>query len=1009
SVRHYEDSTEYKVKKIEITFKSENDGEDEDEDDPVVTPPSDTVTFDETNKILTVIPGDGSLGNIEEVNFNGWLYKIPTEYYNYNITNVKITRSDSGLTSGVIYISRNNNGKFSWDGYVEGKNYSGNTIELSGANYSLSNYDGYGICLRDDSSSSKVQKLEITFATKGTTPQYTQGNTTHNFTTNGTLSSFYTISGNLATDKGTITYNNISLTQCLKIESTTNISFTNSNAGTLTLVFSADAKDKKILVDEAEKSITDNGSGVYTLTLNLSAGSHTIKKANNSGSNVNLCYMSYNDSVPDTIQNMSKYAEFKEKSVGDNFDILYVNKDSDFKNYQQKKFTKFEVHYRNASVASNNSDWFGIHKHSSLWSKADAYDIFQSNVSTSNNIVTYDYDDIPVTDFYENGFYRMQTDNPKAIQKIVFYFTDTSDFTLWNNVYSANEVLDNSKDISLNSSSTDYQSGLLTKTEVNAYLDKTLSQIVVNFGKNITVNNNQVDNLSIYLNKSDNNWITNTGLYSNGTQAVYQYNHNTLTNHNLSDDFFRVKTTRNTEIKTIVLEFTDGSKFTMKNNSYVEPVILTKSKEVEIKYDTEQYDLITKSDLSEYLNKKITRLETFYDNVKDIELNSTTFIHLRGTDGNQKSHDGGQGVDNNNNSGYFGYNSWGLDQLNDNLLYLKTTVNKKIHKIVFTFDDGSTYTLINTTYNLYEPPTEPEKPKEVHLSSSITLTKITDFTTKSDGNPTVEHEQFGFADETIRSQYLSKYVNRVDIYYRDMLIGFPNYLSDTAIYLIRSQSGANKYPYQYVDENGQTKDSHYWCPDQTDYNFDDNIATWYYKEELADDLGEKFFRIKTSRPDEISKIVINFTDGSTYTMNNTAYVASSKVESSEDDYTYNTGEYVLIAKITLTADGGWRHTLDNLPATDGQGNAYTYHIKETNIYGSDADKYKVLNYTHANGIVLENDSNDIGVTNERKADENINVLPNTGGTGAKGYFIAGIIVMICSAAGYTVIKRRLIR
>ena len=242
-----------------------------------------------------------------------------------------------------------------------------------------------------------------------------------------------------------------------------------------------------------------------------------------------------------------------------------------------------------------------------------------------------------------------------------------------------------------------------------------------------------------------------------------------------------------------------------------------------------------------------------------------------------------------------------------------------------------------------------------------------------------------------------------------MLIGFPDYLSDTAIYLIRSQSGANKYPYQYVDENGQTKDSHYWCPDQTDYNFDDNIATWYYKEELADDLGEKFFKIKTSRPDEISKIVINFTDGSTYTMNNTAYVASSKVESSEDDYTYNTGEYVLIAKITLTADGGWRQTLDNLPATDGQGNAYTYHIKETNIYGSDADKYKVLSYTHENGIVLENDSNNIGVTNARNDDESIIVLPNTGGTGTKGYFVAGIIVMICSAAGYIVIKRRLIR
>ena len=48
----------------------------------------------------------------------------------------------------------------------------------------------------------------------------------HNFTESGKNSNFYTITGNLSTGKGTVTYNGLSLTQCLKLESATNISFT---------------------------------------------------------------------------------------------------------------------------------------------------------------------------------------------------------------------------------------------------------------------------------------------------------------------------------------------------------------------------------------------------------------------------------------------------------------------------------------------------------------------------------------------------------------------------------------------------------------------------------------------------------------------------------------------------------------------------------------------------------------------------------------------------------------
>lgn len=107
------------------------------------------------------------------------------------------------------------------------------------------------------------------------------GSEIHNFTTSGKTSTFYAITGNLSTTKGTVTYNGLTLTQCLKIESSTNISFTTSQASTLTLVFVE--ASATIKVDNVDK-VASNG----IVTVSLSAGSHTITKKDTS----NLFYMS---------------------------------------------------------------------------------------------------------------------------------------------------------------------------------------------------------------------------------------------------------------------------------------------------------------------------------------------------------------------------------------------------------------------------------------------------------------------------------------------------------------------------------------------------------------------------------------------------------------------------------------------------------------------------------------------------------------------------------------------
>ena len=97
-----------------------------------------------------------------------------------------------------------------------------------------------------------------------------EGAIVHNFHESGKASSFFTINGNLSTSKGTITYNGLSLTQCLKLESSTSITFTLTEARTLTLVFNPTAS---VEVDGVAYSSSTN-----IITIELEAGTHTISK-----------------------------------------------------------------------------------------------------------------------------------------------------------------------------------------------------------------------------------------------------------------------------------------------------------------------------------------------------------------------------------------------------------------------------------------------------------------------------------------------------------------------------------------------------------------------------------------------------------------------------------------------------------------------------------------------------------------------------------------------------------
>ncbi len=98
-----------------------------------------------------------------------------------------------------------------------------------------------------------------------------------NFTGLTPSNSFYTFTNcNYSDSKGSATVNGVTYTVCLKIESSTKISFTIEEEMVLTLVFEENETSPSIKIDDV--TVSSSGSNIITYT--LQAGTHTITKKN---------------------------------------------------------------------------------------------------------------------------------------------------------------------------------------------------------------------------------------------------------------------------------------------------------------------------------------------------------------------------------------------------------------------------------------------------------------------------------------------------------------------------------------------------------------------------------------------------------------------------------------------------------------------------------------------------------------------------------------------------------
>ena len=173
-----------------------------------------------------------------------------------------------------LYAGRVNSGDFVWEfnNEVDDKdsevnqalkdlliNYNSNLIAIQGIDKNDSTDSGDGTDTGEGDSSNTGDQI-------------------HNFTESNTSSSFYTIIGSTSTSKGTVVYQDMTLTRALKMGSSARVNFTTNEVGKLTLVLST-ATTRPLLINNVP--YTQDSDGI--INANIEPGSYEIKQGSGSG------------------------------------------------------------------------------------------------------------------------------------------------------------------------------------------------------------------------------------------------------------------------------------------------------------------------------------------------------------------------------------------------------------------------------------------------------------------------------------------------------------------------------------------------------------------------------------------------------------------------------------------------------------------------------------------------------------------------------------------------------
>ena len=170
--------------------------------------------------------------------------------------------------TGYYGAGRLNHGDFLWDFTGKDANYDVDTALKS----ALNNYKSKFVKIFGDDSDETGDDSGNTGGDSGETGDVI----TCDFAGKAPSNSFFSVSGNYSDSKGTATVDGTTYTTCLKIESSTSISFTTSAKMKMTLYFGSGDSKVNIKVDGTKVS---GDTTTKTLTADLEPGSHKLTKA----------------------------------------------------------------------------------------------------------------------------------------------------------------------------------------------------------------------------------------------------------------------------------------------------------------------------------------------------------------------------------------------------------------------------------------------------------------------------------------------------------------------------------------------------------------------------------------------------------------------------------------------------------------------------------------------------------------------------------------------------------
>ena len=179
--------------------------------------------------------------------------------------------------TGAYGAGRLNHGDFSWDFTGKDSDYNVDAALKS----ALQNYKSSLVGVFGDNSSSDEGGNEGGEESGdgdegGGVETPIEGTIGCNFQSKAPSNTSFTVSGNYSDSKGSATVNGVTYTTCLKIESSTSISFTTTEKMKMTLYFGSNDTKCSIKVDGTKVS---GDTATKTLSTEIEAGSHTLTKA----------------------------------------------------------------------------------------------------------------------------------------------------------------------------------------------------------------------------------------------------------------------------------------------------------------------------------------------------------------------------------------------------------------------------------------------------------------------------------------------------------------------------------------------------------------------------------------------------------------------------------------------------------------------------------------------------------------------------------------------------------